>query len=382
MSDSSEILFSGFMSPGGGPNWEAVRRGQPLWVRAFEETFHKLTSTEEGRAQYGDPSKGATIAQAYNVPGLLTGRNPVCVIATGRPPASTVGIPPALLVSMTPSQLTDAMIQVLVADPPDGFPAFVYDGSMGHCIALFGFDQSQNRFRYHDTWPGQSLLCKENNAAGVDAQPVSDGLWSVTKAEMTLVVFATFFSQQRWADLTGVSYRIGYDDFTRSDFWEFFHLAESRRGEIEDDGETLTAIDLKTGGFAEYIQLRIVLDRGSSIRRGSLTLDRDWIVNVASGVNPFAVDIAKSFIRALTPGPDTHLQKAATTIEALSDGETVRALFESKSTDDSADQELQLAYLGVIEESEWPSNFSNLRITTAAVKNKAHVSVDVDLSVY
>jgi hypothetical protein len=82
-----------------------------------------------------------------------------------------------------------------------------------------------------------------------------------------------------------------YEKFKDSQFWAFFHVDESR---TDND-----VIWLKTGGFQEYVDIKITLD-GSTITKAQLLLDRAWVGN-ASRINPFAKDIAKSFVFALLP---------------------------------------------------------------------------------
>jgi hypothetical protein len=48
----------------------------------------------------------------------------------------------------------------------------------------------------------RSLLAKENNAAGVDAQP-EEHRWSVTRPELERVVFAAFAFPNQWARVQG-----------------------------------------------------------------------------------------------------------------------------------------------------------------------------------
>jgi hypothetical protein len=79
----------------------------------------------------------------------------------------------------------------------------VYDGDeVAHVISAYTI--WENKLHYADPWPGRSLLCAENNAAGVSAQ-ISDLLtpsgdppdpeshhWSIMAGEFQKVVFAVF----------------------------------------------------------------------------------------------------------------------------------------------------------------------------------------------
>ncbi len=69
----------------------------------------------------------------------------------------------------------------------------VYDGKkVAHVVTVFTL--WKNRLHYHDTWPGRSLLCDENNAAGVRAREsdLLDGGWSIDAGEFRRIVFAFF----------------------------------------------------------------------------------------------------------------------------------------------------------------------------------------------
>lgn len=72
--------------------------------------------------------------------------------------------------------------------------ALVWDGETGHCVMIVGIDKGTERVVYWDPWPLLSLLCAENNVAGVDAQPVSSGepFWTISKDELAQVIVAVF----------------------------------------------------------------------------------------------------------------------------------------------------------------------------------------------
>jgi len=84
-------------------------------------------------------------------------------------------------------------------------PVLYYDkqGHTGHAISLFDADQSGTRFAYSDPWPGRSLLCEENNKAGVKAQSLGKHKlhfperdvdiedWEVSRSELAGILVAT-----------------------------------------------------------------------------------------------------------------------------------------------------------------------------------------------
>jgi hypothetical protein len=69
--------------------------------------------------------------------------------------------------------------------------AAVYDSNFGHVITLNAYDSNTDRVLFHDPWPGRSLLCEEQNAAGVKAlKDDNKNNWSITTKEFEKVVVA------------------------------------------------------------------------------------------------------------------------------------------------------------------------------------------------
>jgi hypothetical protein len=355
MSGSGEILFGG---RGRGSRLETKvrpRSATPSWWEILEEAFFQLTSTADGRALYGDPNKGATLEQAYRAQFAISGVDQVCLLATGRPRAGTASIPRTVLLS--PTALVETLARAFTLDPHGAAQLFVYDGRSGHSITLLGHDAATKSFTYHDPWPGRSLLCEEQNAAGVAAQPAEDGRWRITAKELNDVIFAAFIWPTVWADLTGVSYAISYEALMASEFRSFFHLRERERVPISDNR---TRVRLETGGFAEFITLHVELDENGRLRSGTLELTRSWMIGPPYGINPFALDIAKSFIAALTPPPDVEDAKELVgAIWSLRAPPSPNWLEEQRQKP-AAGTELILAYLGVVPESSSFMPFSRL----------------------
>jgi hypothetical protein len=92
--------------------------------------------------------------------------------------------------------------------------ALFYDGNIGHCISLLDIAPDGTQFAYHDPWPGQSLLCAGQNAAGVaatslgstkvhfgSARSVETPVWGVTRDELARVIVATFIELPDWSTL-------------------------------------------------------------------------------------------------------------------------------------------------------------------------------------
>jgi hypothetical protein len=85
-----------------------------------------------------------------------------------------------------------------------------------------------------------------------------------------------------------------YQDLQSTDFFTFFNCSEI--ASKEEQG--LTVKELKTGGFQEAIDLSFKLDASSTIVEALLLLDRSWVGD-EKNINPFAKDIAKSFVQVL-----------------------------------------------------------------------------------
>lgn len=92
--------------------------------------------------------------------------------------------------------------------------ALVTDGEFGHCITLADADPAGNRFAFYDPWPYRSLLCEENNAAGVKASSLGktklhfpDGrtanleTWQLSREELTRVLVALMIPMRQWTEL-------------------------------------------------------------------------------------------------------------------------------------------------------------------------------------
>lgn len=79
------------------------------------------------------------------------------------------------------------------------YSTLVYDGETGHCIILIGVEQGSGRLVLWDPWPLGSLLCYENNIAGVDAQHVlsgEEGYWTISVEEMVRVLYAVLIPEE------------------------------------------------------------------------------------------------------------------------------------------------------------------------------------------
>jgi hypothetical protein len=81
------------------------------------------------------------------------------------------------------------------------FTCLEYDGVVGHCITLDGVDAQVDAFRFYDSWGKRSLLCRENNHAGVDAlaDPRVPNAWLIDASQLMKVVVAVLVPWPFWA---------------------------------------------------------------------------------------------------------------------------------------------------------------------------------------
>lgn len=99
-----------------------------------------------------------------------------------------------------------------------------------------------------------------------------------------------------------------YEELKKSEFFSFFNLSEVKRVPA-DNGDLQIA--LKTGGFREFIDIQLTVDKNDWAREAVLFIDRSWIGD-AKRLSPFAKDLAKSFISAMTASRDRKQAKLFT----------------------------------------------------------------------
>lgn len=95
-------------------------------------------------------------------------------------------------------------------------------------------------------------------------------------------------------------YLMIYDELRDTDLFTFFNFTEVGR---QRTPEGLVEVRLKPGGFQEFIDVLLHIDRSSVVQKGVLLLDREW-VGSPSTINPFGKDLAKSFVQAVTHPDD------------------------------------------------------------------------------
>lgn len=91
-----------------------------------------------------------------------------------------------------------------------------------------------------------------------------------------------------------------YEELRETDLFSFFHFTEVGRRRTP---EGFVEVMLKPGGFQEFIDVSVLIDRSTMVHKGILLLDRDWVGGPRT-INPFGRDLAKSFVEAVTDPVD------------------------------------------------------------------------------
>ncbi|MHC4238576.1 MAG: hypothetical protein ACYSUC_02290 [Planctomycetota bacterium] len=200
------------------------------------------------------------------------------------------------VIHYSPKKVVEVLKKIQGAEGFIGTTTLHYDGKTGHCITMQEYDNMKDRFTYYDPWPLKSLLCQENNIAGVDAQPEEGKSWSITSTELEHVVFASFVFPHQWARFQGVEFDLMYHTWKESEFFKFFHLKLIN----ERSERRMNRRMFAPGSFKDSISLIVDSKEGGKIVQALLILNKEWMVNNF----PLALDLSKSFIDSFAPSPD------------------------------------------------------------------------------
>lgn len=353
MPDSTEPVFGGVPAIPSPAVFESARQSNPAWYQVLEAAYAEFAARPEHAGVYADPKgRGATLEQAW-LTYTLFGVEPYCVLARSMPARATQGI--RRLVRSSADQLVGALKVLRAAEGSLGEQMLIHDGRMGHCIVITDHDPARERFVYHDPWPQRSLLCQENNAAGVDAQ--TEGTrWSVTAAELERVAFAGFFLPHRWARVQAVPFDLFYDEWTQGEFFRFFHLKLVDEG----DDQGLTRRRYAPGPFRGDVSVVVDARAGGKLVRASLLLARPWI----RGNLLLALDIAKSFVGCFAPRPDRAVyEPISQALWALRDPQfAARASDADADVNATAGTRCARAFMGLAPTESVASDFAHLSI--------------------
>ncbi len=158
--------------------------------------------------------------------------------------------------------------------------------------------------------------------------------------ELASVLIGVLVWPSVWEEANGRPGAVRYADLAGTDFWTFFGLHEQERT-AEDEGRT--RIVVHPGNFADAVALGFQLDARGQVSRATLTLREDWALGEPYGVNPFGLDLARSFLAGLTPAADTE---AAAQVRPGLDLGYVRDKFRDPEFQSTPAGQVMITYLG------------------------------------
>ncbi|MBN2230962.1 MAG: hypothetical protein JW779_15360 [Candidatus Thorarchaeota archaeon] len=167
-----------------------------------------------------------------------------------------------------------------------------------------------------------------------------------------------------------------YKKLKETELFSFFHFTETgRRYGLGG----LTEIHLKPGGFQEFIDITLKVDRSDGVHEGVLYLDRDWIGS-AMTVNPFGKDLAKSFVEAVThPADKEKASKVVSTIWGLTGiKDQVIRISENETTEEVPIQKLSDVYTGI--EKCYSLNLDKSRILVENILDVGRNRLKIEIS--
>ena len=177
----------------------------------------------------------------------------------------------------------------------------------------------------------------------------------------------------------GGLYLMSYEELQKTELFSFFHFTESGRRPAPGGFQE---IRYKPGGFQEFIDVHMKVDRSHMIHEGVLYLDRDWIGGPMT-VNPFGKDLAKSFIAAICPRKDKEMaERVVSTIWNLqgSDDEVISLHSDSPEnvTKEVPIEKLEQVYLGTSKIFEMTCEESCIKIENVVDVGKKRLKITIE----
>jgi hypothetical protein len=172
---------------------------------------------------------------------------------------------------------------------------------------------------------------------------------------------------------------MSYEDLRKTDLFEFFHFSESGRKRVSGD---MQEIHLKPGGFQEFIDITMMIDRSQTVHEGVLFLDRDWIGGPMT-ISPFGKDLAKSFIAAVTPEADKErAERVISTIWNIQGSSDRVISIQPQSPKDLVAEppieELENVYLGIEKKFEMTLKESCIKIENVVDVGRDRLRISVE----
>jgi hypothetical protein len=116
-----------------------------------------------------------------------------------------------------------------------------------------------------------------------------------------------------------------YAEVRESEFWSFFGIHE-----VPAPDEQEHTVRLRPGGFQEDVELELACRDDDRVASARLRFREAWAFGQPWGVSPYALDIARSFLRTFTPAVDQGAVEAL--MPPLSPPEAVALLGEPPDT--------------------------------------------------
>lgn len=170
-----------------------------------------------------------------------------------------------------------------------------------------------------------------------------------------------------------------YEELQKTELFSFFNFTESGR---KPTAGGYQEIHYKPGGFQEFIDIKMKIDRSQTVQEGVLYLDRDWIGGPMT-VSPFGKDLAKSFIAAICPEADKEqAERVVSTIWNLSgSSDRVISLHPEGSENvesQGAIEEIELVYLGLAKKFEMVFDKSCIRIENVTDVGRERLKISIE----
>lgn len=172
---------------------------------------------------------------------------------------------------------------------------------------------------------------------------------------------------------------MSYEELQKTELFSFFHFTESGRRQSPDGFQE---IHFKPGGFPEFIDVQMKVDRTQMVHEGILYLDRDWIGGPMT-VNPFGKDLAKSFIAAVCPAKDKkNVERVVSTIWNLQGNSDKVIPLHPDGPDDLTKEvpieEIEQVYLGTSKIFEMTCEESCIKIENVVDIGKNRLKITIE----
>lgn len=254
-----------------------------------------------------NPAVGAPLDVAWHASWQFSGPT-FCLVAEGRGAGSIERIP--YRAELPAAEIVAILAQAFRTRPESTCVGHVrLDIDRGHSILLQHVDDADVKF--HDPWPGGSLLAAGCNSVDVAAQTVQGG-WRITPTELERCLEGVFISPESLAELQGREYRQRLSDVMTK--LAFFNVHETSRSRRDDNWE----VEAQTGGFNDKVRIRFAVDDEGWLEAALLCVESAWL----NGPDrPFGIDIVKSFLAAtVSPLDRDEAQMGVRAVEAIARG--------------------------------------------------------------